>query len=555
MQARRHERRAFFRTFAVMKRIFLLLLIVAAAVACSPKTTPAGSQRASDIVILYDNDVHCSVDGYAKMAALKTEKLAETPYVTLVSAGDYVQGGSMGAASKGGYIITIMNAVGYDFVTLGNHEFDYAIPRLKELTAELTATVLCCNLIDLKAGKRMFKAYEIVDYGGTKVAFIGGATPYSFNSSTPAYFQDDKGNYVYSLCADTYYDMFQNYVNDARNQGADYVVALTHLGDDVSYDPINSQELARQTYGIDVILDGHSHSLVPERKLTAKDGKTVLYSQTGAHFDNLGVMTISPKGKISLQLIPTKDYAKEDPRVKAVTDSLKQEYASLGARKIGRSEVLLPAKDAEGDWLVRSSETALGDFCADVFRMTLSTDIGICGGGSIRANLPAGELRFDDIFNVFPFNNTTSIAELTGQEILDMLEFGVAAYPTDFGGFPHVSGLTFSFDPSIESPVVFDVNKAFVKFDGGPRRVSDVKVLNGATGVYEPIDLKKTYLVGGTSYLLNDAGDGYEMLKGRGRDTGKADVEALEVFITRDLHGVISASQYGQSAERITIKK
>ena len=540
-----------------MKKIFLFLLVAAAAVSCSPKTAPAssGTKAASDIVILYDNDVHCSVDGYAKMAALKAEKQAETPYVTLVSAGDYVQGGSMGAASKGGYIVTIMNAVGYDYVTLGNHEFDYAIPRLKELTQELTATVLCCNLIDLTAGKRMFKAYEIVDYGGTKVAIIGAATPYSFNSSTPAYFQDDKGEYIYSLCADTYYDMFQNYVNDARNQGADYVVALTHLGDDVAYDPINSQELARRTDGIDVILDGHSHSLVPERILTNKAGKPVKYSQTAAHFENLGVLTIKPNGEIKLQLVPTKDYKKEDPRVRAITDSLKAEYAALGARKIGRNEVLLPAKDSDGDWLVRNGETSLGDFCADAFRSILSTDIGICGGGSIRANLPAGEVRFDDIFNVFPFNNTTSIAELSGQEILDVLEFGVSAYPTDFGGFPHVSGLTFSFDPSIESPVIFDVNKAFVKFDGGPRRVSDVKVLNGATGVYEPIVLDKIYLVGGTSYLLNDAGDGYEMLKGRGKDTGKVDVETLEVFITKDLHGVIPASQYGHSAGRITVKK
>ena len=536
----------------------MIAMVALAAIACSNRTTaPAssGTKASYPIVILYDNDVHWSVDGYAKMAALKAEKQAETPYVTLVSAGDYVQGGSMGAASKGGYIITIMNAVGYDYVTLGNHEFDYAIPRLKELTGDLTATVLCCNLVDLKAGKRMYKAYEIVDYGGTKVAFIGAATPYSFNSSTPAYFQNDKGNYVYSLCAETYYDMFQNYVNDARNQGADYVVALTHLGDDVSYDPINSQELARRTSGIDVILDGHSHSLVPERILTNKEGRKVLYSQTAAHFENLGVMTILPDGSIQLALVPTESYQKVDPRVKAVTDSLRAEYAKLGARRIGSSEVMLPAKNADGDWLVRNGETSLGDFCADAFRLILSTDIGVCGGGSIRANLPAGDLRFDDIFNVFPFNNTTSIASLTGQEVLDMLEFGVSAYPTDFGGFLHVSGLTFSFDPSIESPVVFDVNKAFVKFDGGPRRVSDVKVLDGATGDYVPIDLKKSYLVGGTSYLLNSAGDGYEMLKGRGKDTGKLDVETLEVYITKDLHGVIPASLYGQSAGRITIKK
>ena len=538
-----------------MKKLSLLLFVLTAAVACSPRTAPAGGAKAdADIVILYDNDVHCAVDGYAKMAALKAEKQALTPYVTLVSAGDYVQGGSMGAASKGAYIVTIMNAVGYDFVTLGNHEFDYAIPRLKEITRDLTATVLCCNLIDLQTDKRMYQPYAIVDYGGTKVAFIGAATPYSFNSSTPAYFQDDKGNYIYSLSADTYYDTFQNFIDDARNQGADYVIAVTHLGDDVNYDPINSQELAHQTDGLDVILDGHSHSLVPERTLLNKAGKPVLYSQTGSHFDNMGVMTIHPDGQISLELVATKDYPKEDPNVRRIIDSLKTEYAALGARKIGYNEVMMPAKNADGDWLVRSGETSLGDFCADAFRITLGTDISIQGGGSIRKDLPAGDVRYDDIFNVFPFNNTACIAELTGQEILDALEYGVAAYPTDFGGFPHVSGLTYTFDPSVESPVIYDVNKAFSKMDNGPRRISDVKVLNKETGKYEPIDPARTYTVGGTTYLLRDAGDGYEMLKGRGRDTGVADVQQLEKYITDYLGGVIPASLYGQSQNRIIRK-
>ena len=536
-----------------MKRFFLLFLVLALAVACSPKTTPAGKsgKAASDIVILYDNDVHCSVDGYAKMAALKAEKKAQTPYVTVVSAGDYVQGGSMGAASKGGYIVTIMNAVGYDLVTLGNHEFDYAIPRLKEISKELKATILCCNLIDLKADARMFKPYEIVDYGGTKVAFIGAATPYSFNSSTPAYFQDDKGNYVYSLSADTYYDTFQNFINDARNQGADYVVALTHLGDDVNYDPINSQELARQTEGLDVILDGHSHSLVPQRILTNKAGKSVLYSQTGAHFDNIGVMTISPNGEINLSLVSTKDYTKEDPRVRSVIDKLKAEYAAQGARKIGYNEVMLPAKNAEGDWLVRAGETSLGDLCADAFRVCLGTDIAIVGGGSLRKDLPAGDIRFDDIFNVFPFNNNAAVATLTGQEILDALEFGVAAYPTDFGGFPHVSGMTFEFDPSVESPVVYDVNKAFVRINAGERRVRNVKVYNPETQLYERIDPAKEYTVGGSTYMLKDAGDGYELLKGKGRDTGVVDLDILEKYIVEKLGGRISAAQYGDSQDRL----
>lgn len=540
-----------------MKKRFPFLFLLAVISACSPKTAPSGGtgETASDIIILYENDVHCSVDGYAEMAALKAEMKASHPYVALVSAGDFVQGGSLGAVSKGRYIIDIMNAVGYDFVTLGNHEFDYSIPRMRELTDALTATTLCCNLIDLKTDRRMYAPYAIADYGGTKVAFIGAATPYSFNSSTPAYFQDENGKYIYSLCADTFYDNVQNFVDDARSQGADYVVAITHLGDDVAYDPINSQSLAANTHGIDVILDGHSHSLVPARILLNDEGKEVLYSQTGAHFENLGVLTIRPDGKIASRLVPVKEYGKKDPEVQAVIDRLKKEYAALGARKIGYSETKLPAKDENGDWLVRRSETSLGDLCADAFRVTLGTDIAMLGGGSIRKDLPAGDIRYDDIFNVFPFNNTTCTASLSGQQVLDALEFGVAAWPTDFGGFLHVSGLTYEFDPSIESPVVYDINRAFVRIDAGERRIRNVRVFDPKTDSYEPIDPKRSYSVGGTTYLLRDAGDGYEHLKGLGHDTGIPDVDLLEKYIVEHLKGEIRTSQYGTSQKRVRQKQ
>lgn len=539
-----------------MKKILLPLMLLALAVACGPKHTPAGdtSPKASDIVILYDNDVHCSVDGYANMAALKAEMLTRTPYVTLVSNGDFVQGGSLGAASKGGYIVEIMNAAGYDIVIPGNHEFDFAIPRLMELTSALNATTLCCNLIDLRADKRLFAPYKIIDYGGTKVAFIGVATPYSFNSSTPAYFQDDKGNYVYSLCAENFYDNVQNFVNDARSQGADYVVAMTHLGDDVEYDPINSQSLAWKTEGIDVIIDGHSHSLVPERELVNKAGRKVLYSQTGAHFENLGVLKIRPGKGCTVGLIPVKDYPNKDPKVEKVIAEKKSDYAKIGGRRIGASEVMLPAKNSDGDWLVRKYETSLGDFCADAFRFTLGTDIALVGGGSLRKDLPSGDIKFDDIFNVFPFSNMVCKAELTGKQILDVLEFSVGAWPADFGGFLQVSGLTFEFDPSIESPVVYDINKAFVRIDAGERRVFNVRILNKDTGIYEPIDHEKTYTVGGTAYLLRDAGDGYEMLNGVGYNLGIPDVNLLEKYIVEFLKGEILTSQYGQDADRIIRK-
>ena len=369
--------------------------------------------------------------------------------------------------------------------------------------------------------------------------------------ATPAYFQDDKGNYVYSLCADNLYDYVQNIVDDARAQGADYVVAITHLGDDVISDPLNSHALAANTSGIDVILDGHTHNTVPTLMLKAKDGKNVVYSQTGAHFENLGVLTITPSGKISTELISLKDYPAKDPKVEAVIDQQKQAYAARGARKIGYSEVKLPAKDENGDWLVRNVETSLGDMCADAFRIALDTDVAMIGGGSIRADLPAGDVTYDSIFNVFPFNNRTCTATLTGQQILDVLEFGVASYPAAFGGFLQVSGMTYAFDPSVESPVVYDINKAFVRIDPGLRRIRDVQVLDKKTGKYESIDPARSYTVGGTDYFLMNCGDGYEMLKGVGHETGSVDVDMLEHFIIEHLKGDIRASEYGQSAGRI----
>ena len=538
-----------------MKKFLLPLCILLLAIACSPKTAPAGAGKAtSDIIILYDNDVHCSADGYANMAALKTAMKERTPYVLLVSSGDFVQGGSLGAASKGGYIVEVMNAAGYDYVTLGNHEFDYAIPRLVELSNQLDAKVLCCNLLDLKADRRMYDASTIVDFGGTKVAFIGVATPYSFSSSTPAFFQDEKGNYVYSLCAENLYDYVQNYIDDVRNQGVDYVVLMTHLGDNVETDPINAHSLIRNTNGVDVILDGHSHNIVPSLTLVNKDGKNVLYSQTGSHFENLGVLTIKPDGRISTELIPLGEFPAKDPAVEAVLNKVKKAYADRGARKIGFNEAMLPATDPQGNWLVRSEETSLGDLCADAFRVCLGTEIAMLGGGSLRKNLPAGEIRYDDIFNVFPFNNVCCTASLTGAQILDALEYGVADYPTAFGGFPHVSGLTFEFDPSVETPIVYDINRTFVRVDAGERRVRNVRVLNSETGLYEPIDPTKVYTVGGTTYMLRDAGDGYEMLKGLGQTTGQADIDILEQYIVEKLGGHIPASTYGGPAGRVIRK-
>lgn len=539
---------------ARLSRLSISLAVLALLISlqgCSPRHLSPGPQLSESLIVLYDNDVHCSVDGYPVMASLKAEALKRTDRVCVVSSGDYVQGGSLGASSKGGYIVEVMNQVGYDAVTLGNHEFDYGMDRLTQLTEMLNTDVICCNLFDLRTGERMYQPYKMMNFGDLKVAFVGIATPYSFVSSTPSYFQDESGSYVYSLSSDHFYETVQQTVDDARAQDADYVFVVSHLGDDESFDEINSMQLAYRTSGIDVILDGHSHSVIPGKALKNKEGKDVLLTSTGANFQNVGRLTLSPEGIITTELIPASDVTVGDPATQAVVDRIKEEYAAQGSRKVGVAEAFMEAQTPDVR-IVRFQETGLGDFCTDAIREVMRTDICLLGGGSVRTNIQPGTVTYDDIFRLFPFNNTVATAEISGQRILDALEFSVSVLPVEFGGFLQVSGIKFDVDVSVWTPVTVDANKMYTGMAGDQRRVKNV-MFESEPGVYVPFDPERTYTVAGTNYLLKEQGDGYAVFNGiKVQDTGVIDLQILEQYITEYLGGVIPA-RYGEPQGRINI--
>lgn len=521
---------------------------------CSPKHYSQPQTNVNPIVILYDNDAHCHVDGYPYVAALKQQMLETTPNVLLVSAGDYVQGGSLGAASKGGYIVEVMNAVGYDAVTLGNHEFDYGMARLAELSKSLDAEIVDCNLVSLETGDLMYAPYKMFKFDGVDVAVLGISTPYSFVSSMPSYFQDAEGNMLYSLCTYNFYDVVQNYVDEARGAGADYVVVISHLGDDEAATEINSWQLAYRTSDIDVILDGHSHSTVPERRVKNKTGKDVVISSTGEYLQNIGRLTISPDGGVKTELLPRESVQNPSAEVAKFLDKVNAEYDALGKRPIGSSEADLPLALGDMPRAVRFQEMGLGDFCVDAIRAAMNTEIAIMGGGSVRASLHKGPLTFNDIFSVFPFGNTLAVGEISGRQLVDALEFSVYALPIEYGGFLQVSGIKFDVDATVDSPVTTDSGMVFTGFSGERRRVSNVMVEN-AEGVFEPVDPERMYSVSGLSFLLKEHGDGYAVLDGmKVTDTGVADIQVLESFITETLGGVIPA-RYAEPQGRITIKK
>lgn len=536
-----------------MKRHLVLLGLALAAVlgffpGCSPRHAGGGNDL--PIVVLYENDVHCYVDGYAKLSALKRETLGKTPYVSVVSAGDYIQGGTLGAASKGEYIIDIINTVGYEALTIGNHEFDYGVDRLRELTGKLNTDIICCNLYDLRTGKLMYAPYKMVTYGKTKVAFLGVATPYSFVSARPVYFEDENGNKLYNLCAENFYENIQSSVDKARSEGADYVIAVTHLGVD-AFDEINSERMIPMVSGIDVVLDGHSHSVIPGKYLKDAKGREVLLTSTGSYFENIGRLTLSG-GKFRSELIPTSGYKLADTGVQEVIASAKASYAEQGGKVIGRSLVTMVTDDEDGPRAVRFKEMPLGDFCTDAIRSYMGTEICLMGGGSLRAPITEGTLTYNDIFKLFPFGNTIATGTLTGRQIVDALEFSVYVLPVEFGGFLQVSGLSFDVDCRVDSPCTVDVNKVFTGFDGPQRRVSNVR-FESAPGVFEPIDLDRSYTVCGTNFLLQEYGDGYDVLKGsRFTDTGLVDRDVLLSYIQEVAGGVIPAT-YDKPAGRITL--
>ena len=292
------------------KRTMLLCVLLLTMLVFAAAIPTAALAADEDIVVLYTNDVHCGVDdniGYAGLALYKQQMETQTPYVTLVDAGDSIQGTPIGTISDGQYLIDIMNQVGYDFAVPGNHEFDYGMSRFLELAEQLQCGYYAANFMDLTTGQPVFAPYKMMTYGDTKVAFVGAVTPESFTKSTPAYFQNEQGAYIYGFCEDesgqTLYDQIQKSVDAARAEGADFVILVAHLGQNGVTDRWSSTNVLQHTSGIDACIDGHSHEAVPAATVTNQDGKAVPLTQTGTKLAAIGKLTIQPDGAITTELV------------------------------------------------------------------------------------------------------------------------------------------------------------------------------------------------------------------------------------------------------------
>ena len=545
----------------ILALALVLVLLLAGCGSAAPAETPAPAESAApaensaylgldnDIVILYTNDVHCGVDdnlGYAGLAAVKNALEAQGKHVVLVDNGDAVQGDTIGTLSNGEYIIDIMNEAGYDVATPGNHEFDYGMDQFLALTEKANFPYVSANFVDAD-GNTVLDPYVIKDVAGVKIAFVGISTPKTITTSTPKYFQDDNGNYIYGFMQDEtgekLYAAVQSAVDAARAEGAQIVIAMAHLGIEEDCSPWTSSEVIVNTTGIDAVLDGHSHSLLACEKVKNKDGQEVILSSTETKLAYIGCLTIKDDGSMTSTLI-------SDNGMKDFIGGIQEEFEELVNTVVASTAVDLVIKDpASGERIVRVTETNLGDLCADAYRAMSGADVAIVNGGGVRADIPAGDITYGQIIAVHPFGNEMCVVECTGQEILDALELGCSKLPAESGGFLHVSGMTYTVDLNVESSVKLDENGMFVSVEGD-RRVTEVTIGG------EPLDPEKTYTLASHNYKLKDCGDGYSMFADNVflQDSVMIDNQVLINYIVNVLGGTVGeeyADPYGQG--RITI--
>ncbi len=494
----------------IFKKVFMFFIAIV--LAFSVLTGCDGtSEREKDIVILYTGDVHCAVDeniGYAGLSSYKKSLVAQGYEVILVDTGGAIQGGAIGSFTKGADIISLMNEVGYDALTLGNHEFDYGGPKQLTSLAEIADfPFLSLNLTADEGEVMPCEPYTIIEKDGVKIAFLGISTPETLTSSTPAYFMDEDGNLVYNFLEDNtgelLYSEVQKQVDKVISNGADYVIAMAHLGIDALSSPFTSKELIANTRGIDVVLDGHSHSVIGCDRVKNKDGDVTLLTSTGTRLVNIGALYIEKDGNVSTGLVS--DVQGRDETITQFIDEIYGEYNEKLELVVGQLQNDLVVNDPEsGLRIIRHKETNLGDFVADAYRYVGDADIAFSNGGGIRVGISAGDVTYGDLLDVHPFGNLLCKMEVTGQSIIDALEFSVSGVPNEMGRFLQVSGLTFEFDPTIPSPVKIDENDMFLRIEG-ERRVKIVLV-----GGVE-IDVDKKYTVVSSNYILTNSGNGYTM--------------------------------------------
>ena len=493
-------------------------------------------------VILHSNDVHGALAGYAYMPALKAQFEAAGAEVYMVDAGDFSQGTVYVSSSLGASAVTMMNAAGYDIVTLGNHEFDFGYQQLKQNLNSAKFSVICANVYLDETGETIYEPTKMIETAsGLKLGFFGMETPETATKVNPALITE-----ISFSTFDDLYASAQLAVDSLKEQEADLVIGICHLGVDAesAANGYRSIDLYEKVPGIDFIIDGHSHTVMT----SGENGEPI--QSTGTKFANIGVVVIDNETKQieGHYLMDTRGLA-EDPTVAAVAKGIMDTVDAAYNTPFATSEVFLNGERDPGN---RTEETNLGDLITDAMvwkvRSTGGIEeyydaplVGVTNGGGIRASIEAGDVTKKDVNTVLPFGNTVAVIYTTGAELLEALEASTFSTPEAIGGFPQTSGIEWVLDTTVpfDQGEVYTLNGKEGSYyaPASIKRVT-IKSING-----EPFDENAIYGVV-TNNFCAAGGDTYNVLnrafsQGFGFDTGIPMDEAVMEYVTEVLGGVI----------------
>lgn len=529
------------KTFAVM----LVLLVVMTCVFAQSIVEVKHGEMYGKTVVLHTNDVHGALEGYAKVAALRDQYLALDADVILVENGDYSQGSPYVSRSKGATAITMMNAVGYDIVGLGNHEFDYGYAQLAENMKAAKFFTICGDIFDAD-GNPIFFPYVMYESAmGAKVAFIGIDTPESQTKVNPALIQGLK-----FVAFEDLYALTQKLVDQVKAEGADTVIVVGHLGLDEESAGNRSSDVMANTKGIDLLIDGHSHQV-----FTEVEGYEI--QQVGIYLPYIGVVIIdSATGKIEDHFVVDCETIEPDAEILALAQGIIAEIDAEYGAKFAESKAELNGDKAPGN---RNMETNSGDLIADSMLWVIKKDltgievpeeniVSITNGGGIRAWIHVGDVSMNDVNKVLPFGNTVTVVYVTGAELLEALEASTYMTPDPAGGFPQIAGMKITIDTTKPYQPKAETYPGSTYF--GPASIERVTIdeVNG-----KPFDPAATYAVI-TNNFCAAGGDTYYAFASASAqfDTGFPLDEVLMQYISEVLGGVI-AEPYIEAQDRITI--
>ena len=537
-----------------MKKKLLSLLLAFAMVislaACEKKPVMGKDATATEpVVIVHTNDVHGAIQGYAKVAALADKYEAEGAYVLVLDAGDFSQGDPAVNVSEGATAIEMMNMAGYDAVALGNHEFDYGFEALKKNMESAQFPVLAAN-VKYNGELAFDDAAVFTTPGGTKIGVFGLDTPETATKAHPGKIQG-----VTFAGGEELYQIAQDMANMLReDEGCNYVICLGHLGidDETAATGNRSIDLLNKVTGIDVFIDGHSHSteeeIVEKTNTDRKVGDTILTS-TGTKLENIGVVTIKDS-TITTTCLSTEDMGAADDAIAARAAAIIAEIEADYGTVFAKTEVTLNGEKDPGN---RTQETNLGDLITDALvwgaeQQGETVDAAITNGGGIRATIEAGDITKKDINTVLPFGNTLSIIKITGAELLEVLEASTFCTPEAIGGFPQVSGIEFTLDTT----KAYDQGEEYPGTTYfAPKTINRVTISTVGGKAFDPA---ATYTIATNDFMASGGDTYYCFVNATANyDLGLPMDEVVMDYVNTVLGGTVTAEQYGEPAGRITI--